>query len=280
MSDFQSDQFNQNEERSLLDRLLADSRLYKTSKDYKDLLDFVVKLRNFAPFNAMLLQIQKPGLTFAASAKDWATRFERWPKEGARPLIILWPFGPVALVYDVQDTEGRPLPEGVSIFPAVGPIDAAMLESCRTTLAKCGIEWYPIDSGDGHAGSIRVLHRAASNKEYSHYRMCINCNHLPATQFTTVAHELAHLFLGHLGLDLKLNVPHRAWVDDVHRELEAETVAYLVCNRNGVTSESQKYLAEYVDQNTTVEDIDLYQVMRAAGHVESVLGLTIHTKVG
>jgi hypothetical protein len=39
--------------RSLLDQLLIDSRLYTQSKDYKDLLDFVVRLRNFAPFNAI-----------------------------------------------------------------------------------------------------------------------------------------------------------------------------------------------------------------------------------
>ena len=42
--------------RSLLDQLLSDSRLYTQSKDYKALLDFVVRLRNFAPFNAMLLR--------------------------------------------------------------------------------------------------------------------------------------------------------------------------------------------------------------------------------
>jgi len=35
--------------RSLLDQLLTDSRLYTQSKDYKALLDFVVRLRNFAP---------------------------------------------------------------------------------------------------------------------------------------------------------------------------------------------------------------------------------------
>ena len=70
----------------------------------------MVRLRNFAPFNAMLLQVQKPGLTYAASAADWRTTFKRKPKEGARPLLILWPFGPVALVYDVIDTEGKELP--------------------------------------------------------------------------------------------------------------------------------------------------------------------------
>lgn len=97
-------------ERSLLDQLLADSKIYKTTESYKELLSFVVRLRNVAPFNAMLLQLQKPGLTYAASAYDWATRFGRWVKEDARPLLILWPFGPVATVYDVQDTDGTPLP--------------------------------------------------------------------------------------------------------------------------------------------------------------------------
>jgi hypothetical protein len=57
--------------------LLSDSRLYTKSKDYKDLLDFVIRLRNFAPFNAMLLQVQKPGLSYAASAYDWRERFGR-----------------------------------------------------------------------------------------------------------------------------------------------------------------------------------------------------------
>src|SRR3989441_4342085 len=103
----QQELFETKAARSLLDQLLADSRLYTQSKDYKDLLDFVVRLRNFAPFNAMLLQVQKPGLSYAASAHDWRERFGRWPKEGARPLLILWPFAPVALVYDVMDTEGK-----------------------------------------------------------------------------------------------------------------------------------------------------------------------------
>jgi hypothetical protein len=69
--------------RSLLDTLLTEARLYRTTADYKALLDFVVRLRNFAPYNAMLLQVQKPGLTYAASAADWLKKFGRTPKEGA-----------------------------------------------------------------------------------------------------------------------------------------------------------------------------------------------------
>src|SRR5436190_18989885 len=149
------------EARSLLDHLIADSNLDNTTKEYKELLEFVVRLRNFAPFNAMLLQLQKPGLAYAASAHDWRERFGRIPKEGARPLLILWPFGPVALVYDVQDTEGKELPEDVASFFAHGSIDEARVASFIPLLVRKNIEWHGVDAGDASAGSIRVIHRAA-----------------------------------------------------------------------------------------------------------------------
>jgi hypothetical protein len=132
----QQDLFETEGVRSLLDQLLEDSKLYTKSKDFKELLDFVVKLRNFAPFNAMLLQAQKPGLSYAASARDWRERFGCHPKEGARPLIILWPFGPVAFVYDVLDIEGGRLPEDVASFIARGEINEAHLKSFAPLLQK------------------------------------------------------------------------------------------------------------------------------------------------
>lgn len=259
--------------RSLLDQLLTDSRLYYQSKDYKDLLDFVVRLRNFAPFNAMLLQVQKPGLAYAASAHDWQVRFGRSPKEYARPLLILWPFGPVALVYDVVDTEGKDLPEDVASFFAAGSIGEDELALCLLSVQSKNIVCNRFDGGDQMAGSIRVVERAVSSKGLTRYCMNINRNHSVPVQFATLAHELGHLFLGHLGPDKALRVPIRPPLDLPQRELEAESVAYLVCKRNGVTSKSETYLARYVKENTTVGHIDLYQVMRAAGQVETLLGV-------
>ena len=148
--------------RALLDQLLADSRLYRTGKDYRALLDFVIRLRNFAPFNGMLLQVQKPGLLYAASRLDWVERFNRTVKDGARPLLILWPFGPVALVYDVADTQGDPLPDGVSAFAAHGAMDAATLAGYASQMAKKHIAWNDVDAGDGSAGSIKVTQRATN----------------------------------------------------------------------------------------------------------------------
>jgi len=273
----QLDLFEVDKTKTLLDQLLTDSKLYKNSQDYKELLDFVVRLRNFAPFNAMLLQIQKPGLSFAASNKDWRQIFRRKPKEGARPLLILWPFGPVALVYDVIDTEGAPLPQDVFSFYAKGDIDNSKVESFASPLKKQGIEWYPVDVGDNKAGAIKVLHRAQNEKEKTLYRMFINKNHKAVIQFTTVAHELGHLFLGHLGPDKNLSIPQRTISDHSERELEAESVAYIVCMRNGVEPKSQTYLRNHVDQHTTIKSLDLYQIMRAAGKVEKILGLTAET---
>ena len=266
--------------RSLLDQLLTDSRLYTTGKDYQELLDFVAKLPNFAPFNAMLLQIQKPGLRFAASAYDWKRIFRRTIIAKARPLLILWPFGPVALVYDQMDTEGVELPEDVAAFYATGVIDEVKLGSFVSRMNKNNIEYNRFDGGDNSAGAITVTHWSNGEKDKNSYRIDLNNNHSVAVQFSTLAHELGHLFLGHLGADKNLSVPDRNAINHGKREIEAESVSYLVCKRNGVTPKSETYLAEFVTENMTINDIDLYPVMRAAGQVETILGLTSPTKYG
>lgn len=269
--------------RSLLDRLLTDSKLYKSTESFRTLLDFIVRLRNVAPFNAMLLQLQKPGLTYAASAHDWEVRFNRRVKEDARPLLILWPFAPVVTVYDVLDTfdpenpatEG--LPENIASFFSAGEITAARLRSFTALLARKNIELRWIDRGDASAGAIRVVTRAEDDKDTS-YLVKLNTNHTPPVQFTTLAHELGHLFLGHIGPNTRLNIPKRRSMSHSEVEIEAESVAYLVCERNGIKAKSQSYLSHFVDAGVTADSLDLYQVMRAAGQVEGILNLTMHTK--
>ena len=263
---------------SLLDDLFAKSRLYRKSKDYGELLDFVVRLRNFAPFNAMLLQIQKPGLSYAASERDWRVRFGRAPKEAARPLLILWPFGPVALVYDVMDTDGDELPEDVASFVARGQIDEQQMESFSLLLERKNIDCHWIDAGDRSAGSVKVVYRALRDKEANRYRLEINENHTPAVQFTTLAHELGHLYLGHLGPDSRLKIPERPRPHHALCEVEAESVAYIVCKRNGVEPKSQSYLSDFIDGCEALEEIAVYQIMRAAGRIEALLGLATGTK--
>jgi hypothetical protein len=194
-------------------------------------------------------------------------------------LLILWPFGPVALVYDLMDTDGDDLPEGVTAFAATGSIDQMALARFEKYLSKKNIAWIKLDAGDRKAGSIELVKRPAKPNEPSSYKMEVNKYHDPNVQFSTLAHELAHLFLGHLGRDVYLRIPERPPLTHEQRELEAESTAFIVCARNGVECKSQSYLASYVAQDTTTEQLDLYQIMRAAGQVESILGLAAHTKV-
>lgn len=270
-------------EKNLLANLINDSKLYFKTDEYFELLQFVGRLRGFAPFNAFLLHLQKPGLRFAASQFDWYKRFARTLKEGARPLIILWPFGPIALVYDLDDTEGDILPDTVlNAFRASGATHNGNMMSYAPLLKKNGIELIFIEYGDACAGQISLVKEGPGltieriSKESgvkSFYKVRINSKHGANVQFVTLIHELAHLYLGHLGRAKDRKIPNRLHLDGAMRELEAESVAYLVCARNGVISRSESYLADYVGRNVTIEDLDIYVIFKAAGQIEALLGL-------
>lgn len=259
------------EERSKLDTMLAEAGAYRTSDDYVELLEFVARMREFAPFNAMLLHIQKPGLGYAATAKDWRERFDRWPKRDARPLLILRPFGPVSLVYDVIDTEGRDLPVDVRSFVARGEMSRMNLVHFVDALAKSNIRCHWVDAGDRRAGFITRT-ETSQDGDNSHYAIGINQHHLPPVQFSTLAHELAHLALGHLGPDKQLKVPRRVVSTYSQREIEAESVAFLVCGRRGIEVRSKTYLSHFLMESNAAPP-DVYQVMLAAGRVEQLLGI-------
>ncbi|MFI3220731.1 MAG: hypothetical protein QX189_16670 [Methylococcales bacterium] len=275
---------NDKQEQALLSQLLHESKLYRTGKNFQELLDFVNRLPNFAPFNAFLLQIQKPGLKFAATAYDWKNRFNRTIKEGARPLIILWPFAPIALVYDMDDTDGGELPKDVAhAFKATGDMTGKMINGFTSLLAKQGINVKIIEYGDGHAGHIerpehdlKIGFQSMQAKEKPDYEIRLNKSHNANVQFATLAHELAHLYLGHLGKDAFLKIPNRHNITHEIRELEAESVCYIVCHRNGVKPNSDQYLSGFVKENTRIETMDVYALLKTAGKIETVLGLIAH----
>jgi len=113
-----------------------------------------------------------------------------------------------------MDTEGgNSVPEDATAFNASfidnRNIDAARLGEIKRLLPRKNVYLTEIDAGDNKAGSISIISRGKTDKEATTYRMLINRNHAPAVQFSTLAHELGHLFLGHLEQDKILNVPDR-----------------------------------------------------------------------
>lgn len=261
------------QERALLDQLIAATRLYDSSAAVQELLAFTIRLREFAPFNAMLLHIQKPGLTHAATAQDWHTRFGRAPKKGARPLLVLRTMGPVDFVFDVLDTDGRDLPVDSFSFPTFGNLSENRFDEFLRAVSKEKIDLLPLDVGDGQAGWIRLLIPPRGGKGKAVYQLAYNRNHPAPTKFVTVAHELAHLYLGHLGADIGRRVPDRRDTPHELMEVEAEMVAYLVAMRNGLEPRSESYLSSY---RGALGDLNLYAVMRTANAVETVMGISAH----
>ena len=94
----------------------------------EDLLDQVAAIPNRALFNALLAILQLPHASMLCSAHEWEDRWGRRVKPGQRPLVLLFPFGPVELVFDVSQTEptdrARRLPINDAPF-AMDPVSDA-----------------------------------------------------------------------------------------------------------------------------------------------------------
>lgn len=84
----------------------------------------------------------------------------------------------------------------------------------------------------------------------------------------------------HDGHDEPLSVPVRSVPARAAREIEAESVAYVVANRHEVESKSEAYLSSFLNSNSSVERVDVHQVMRAAGQVEAMPGLETRSEFG
>jgi hypothetical protein len=179
-------------------------------------------------------------------------------------------FGPVEFVYDILDTEGEPLPEAAFSFPTSGDVPKGWMSAIEQKLGRAEIVVTWLDRGDYTAGHARRLTSHGDKKRLERFEVGVNRNHPPAAQLVTLAHELAHIFLGHCGGDEKRGVKFNRPEDLALREVEAETVAYLVAKRTGVSPRSESYLDRY---QGAFDQLDLHRIMRVASAVEKELDL-------
>lgn len=267
-----------------LDKLFLEIGTYRKSTEFKELFEFVRKFPHIAPYNAMLIHIQKPGSQFVASATDWVQKFKRSIKPGARPLVILRPFGPVAFVFELGDTYGTdPFPEElINPFKVQGEVTANDYNRLIENLKSDGILCSEAEYGTSSAGFVEIN---ASNQEERIVRkkkeiwikilfnMVVNKTHPMETRFATVLHELGHIYCGHLGTP---DPKWKGWENRHHlklnqKEFEAESVCWLVCERMGIKNPSAEYLSGYLDNNDSIPDISIDTVLKAAGIIESLV---------
>ncbi len=258
----------------------AINQLFKSALESKgvsafdEFLQFVHGFNDLSVYNAMLVRVQRPGASAVGSRKHWA-EIGRWVKPDAVPVVILQPFGPVRFVFELSDTEGKTIRgQHASVLFANGEVSQKLYDRTKVAATKFSIECQETDQyGANLAGTAAAMGLfpdilKTSKADAMHFRVKVNTKHDLPTRFATLAHELGHIYCGHLGADHKGRWPNRNYLTHAERELEAEAVAWLVCNRTGVAPRSREYLSSLATAQA-INGVSMYAIFDAANRVES-----------
>jgi hypothetical protein len=252
---------------SSMDDLFARSRRFRRSKRFTEAVEFVAKFREYSPFNNMLVYAQNPQTTHFATANRWQKAFGRSIKEEARGMVILAPRGPVLMVYDIADTEGPPLPERLRVFAQTsGRFNHALLNNTVKNCERDQIQVRRLPMGEMRGGFVTSRGREPGWK----MRVGLRADLEDAAAYAVLCHELAHIYLGHVGADRDGCWPFRVNVSEAVAEIEAESVAHIVCRRAGLRTRAAEYLSTFLEDNEELDAISLDLISRAAGKLEEM----------
>ena len=263
---------------SALDQLFADALDRRGDAAFQEFLDFVVRFSNLSIYNSMLVMVQRPGAGAVATIEKWNS-IGRYPRKQAIPIVVLRPFGPVSFLFEQADTEGMPLPnEDANPVMAKGLLDAGDFAKLVKSAAKYEIaieetEQYGVLLAGTALGIKHRPQRILDSKDelaiVPDYRILLNGKHDLPTKYATLAHELAHIYCGHCGEDLRNGRwPDRSWLGLEHAELEAEAAAWIVCQRKHIETRSANYLSDLIPK-VDLEKISVYAIFEAANRIEA-----------
>ena len=235
------------------------------SDRYKEYLRVMSKFHNYSFNNTLLIAMQKPDATHIAGFSAWKNNFGRNVMKGQKGIKIIAPspfkikqemekIDPhtqkpvigkngkpvteekeitipaykVVSVFDVSQTEGKELPD-IAVDELTGDVDrykdffAALEKTSPVPIAFENIE----------GGSHGYYHLEDK-------RIAINEGMSELQTLKTAIHEIAHAKLH----DIDLNAPkdeQQPHVDRRTREVEAESVAYTVCQHYGLDTSDYSF---------------------------------------
>jgi hypothetical protein len=252
---------------STIDSLVHQSRVYRGSKEFQEMVSFMAKFRDYAPFNNMLVHIQNPNCGYFATETDWKKKFERRLKEDARPMLILAPMHPVMLVYDLDQTEGPELPKELGKFARFEgewrPDVLALTVTNAAVHDRIRVDFKHLSSTNAGFATSR------SSGEWK-MRIAIHDALDEPSRYGVVCHELAHIYLGHLGSDKDHWWSSRSNLNHRTVEIEAEAVAFIVTTRLGLKGSSASYVSSHMKDGTLPNSVSLDQIAKVAGRIEGM----------
>jgi len=261
-----------------VDEVFTASTRLRNSRNFMELLNFIVRFPNYSAFNGLLLYIQDSSATYVATARTWAKKFRRQLVQNARPLVILAPMAPIRFVFDIRDTEGSPIPSDLLKSVEIGNQLSGKVYAntqrncslqgiavCKTTLSRD-----PKGTTDRITPALRKQYKDLNIQKDTSYLIHLNKTHSLEEKYSSLAHELGHIFCGHLGIDRYAWWPERENLNISGEEIEAGCVAYLVCKRKGLRACSEKYLSNYIGANQEIPAFSLNAVLQAVNYVEEM----------
>ena len=234
------------------------------SERYREYLKVMSKFHNYSFNNTLLIAMQKPDASLVAGFSAWKNNFGRNVMKGQKGIKIIAPspfkikqevekIDPhtqkpvigkdgkpvteekeikipaykVVSVFDVSQTEGKELPD-IAVDELTGDVDrykdflAALEETSPVPIAFENI-------GGGSHGYYHLEDK----------RIAINEGMSELQTLKTAIHEIAHAKLH----DIDLNAPkdEQPRVDRRTREVEAESVAYTVCQHYGLDTSDYSF---------------------------------------
>lgn len=234
------------------------------SERYREYLKVMSKFHNYSFNNTLLIAMQKPDASLVAGFSAWKNNFGRNVMKGQKGIKIIAPspfkirqevekIDPhtqkpiigkdgkpvteekevkipaykVVSVFDVSQTEGKELPD-IAVDELTGDVDRykdffAALE--KTSPVPIAFE----NIGGGSHGYYHLEDK----------RIAINEGMSELQTLKTAIHEIAHAKLH----DIDLNAPkdEQPRVDRRTREVEAESVAYTVCQHYGLNTSDYSF---------------------------------------
>ena len=262
--------------RCITDKLEEGVKAVFTSDKFREYLKFLSKFHDYSFGNVLLIAMQKPDASLVAGFNDWSKKHHRHVRKGEKGIKILAPIivkkkkksddgdgdkkttdrksadqtlkqdddDPVlrafkiVTVFDVSQTEGEPIPSyGVDELTGdVARYDSFMAALTSVSPVPIGFEDIP---GSSH-GYYHLVEK----------RIAIQSGMSQLQTIKTAIHETAHATLHALPKDGK---PDKDGPDRRTKEVQAESVAYVVCQHYGL--DTSDYSFAYVAGWSSGRDI-------------------------
>ncbi|MDN3512970.1 MAG: hypothetical protein NG747_01065 [Candidatus Brocadia sp.] len=101
-------------------------------------------------------------------------------------------------------------------------------------------------------------------------RIAIHVELKGPSRFGALCYELAYIYLGHLGTDNDLWWPGRQNLNLQTIEIEAESFAYIVTTRIGLSGFSNEYLSGHMRNNELPESVSMDLIAKVSGKLEQM----------